>query len=200
MGLFARQIEATPTAPAKRGRNSVTCGELDAAIAAVNAEMDTCTTRQTVEALWILTNGAADGDIVNLNGAPPVTCTELDAAIADLRGLGMPAGTLGPLKQIRARIAQAEEQEAKAAAVVVTRAEFDALINAVAIVVANIDAARDRQGFPDGRLSAQLQCVAASDSMLQRIMDLAQFACKKNGERERERKHARRLPGQPWST
>jgi hypothetical protein len=203
MGLFARKPEAAPAAAAKHGRNSVTCGELNAVIAAVSAEMDTCTTRQTVEALAVLTYDPADGDIVNLNGPAPVTCTALDAAIADLQGLGMPAGTFGSLKQVRALLVQAEEKAARDGVAMVTRAEFDAFVDAVAIVVANIDAASDRRGYPDGLVSRRLEWAveasaeAPQRAALRRILDRAQVARENAGQRERNQ--ARRLPGQPWS-
>jgi hypothetical protein len=203
MGLFARKPETAPEAPAPATRSRkglLTCGELNDAIAAVCAEIVAdCTARKTLEALYTLTDNIADGDIVTLSGPAPVTVAELDEALTQVE-------QLGPLKRVRSLLAQAEEQAARVVGEPVTRAEFDALVNAVAIVVSNVDAANNRPGQVDGRLGYRLERdLKASDafssneqrSMLQRIMDLAEVASKNADMRERNQ--SRRRAGQPWS-
>jgi hypothetical protein len=195
MNLFSRKPQA-PAAPAPvlRIRRGVTCGELNAAIAAISAVMAAdCSTRKTLDALLVLTDDAAD-DIVRLNGPAPVTMESLDAAIAEVQGLGLSAGTLSPLNRVRALLAQAAEKAAKVGSVPVTRAEFDALVEAVAIVVSNIDAAHDRLGYADGKLSYRLERIikssdelkisSATYSMLQLITGQVSIANENSGAHE----------------
>jgi hypothetical protein len=154
MGLFARKLE-TP-----RVRNSVTSAELNAAISAVCEAMATCTTRATLEALYILIDDTAD-DIVKLNGQAPVTLSQLDDALAEAQELGLPAGTLAPLKRVRELLARAEERAAAIGSEPVTRAEFDALANAHALALVVIaDLLHDPSAGPLGsRLEAAAQAV-----------------------------------------
>jgi len=112
MGLFSRKHEAAPTpAPAKRRRNSLTCGELNRAVKAACAPFDrTCSTVKTLESLCELTLGIVDADaIVKLDGPPPVTLPELDAALTEMRApeLGLSASTISALTKVRALLAQA---------------------------------------------------------------------------------------------
>jgi hypothetical protein len=202
MNLFFRKSEA-PAAPAPvlRIRKGVTCAELSDAIFAICAEMGDCSTRRTLEALHVLIDDAGDGDIVKLNGPAPVSLTQFDEALADLDNYDLPANTLAPLKRVRSLIAQAAENAAKAASVPVTRAEFDALIEAVAIVVSNIDAAHERLGYADGKLGYRLERIVqasdelkisrATDSMLRRITGHASIATENNGAHERKRAGSR---------
>jgi len=122
MGLFARKPAAAPAAPVKRGRSSLTCGELNAAIAAVRDVMATdCTAAQTIEALWVLATDAADDDLVKFIDPAPVTMEALDDAIAQVQvhvqvqepELRLSAGTLTALRRVRALFAK--EQSARAA-------------------------------------------------------------------------------------
>jgi hypothetical protein len=117
--LFAKARKPTApaaAAPAKRGRSGVRCGELNAAIAAVSDVLDNpCTTRQTLEALYFLTDDTADGDIVKFIDPAPVTLEALDDAIAQAQEpeLGLSAGSLTALRRVRALLAR--EQSARAA-------------------------------------------------------------------------------------
>jgi hypothetical protein len=122
MGLFARKPAAAPAAPVKRGRSSLTCGELNAAIAAVRDVMATdCTAAQTIEALWVLATDAAADDLVKFIDPAPVTMEALDDAIAQVQvhvqaqepELRLSAGTLTALRQVR--VLFAKEQFARAA-------------------------------------------------------------------------------------
>ena len=94
-------------------RKGVTCGDLNAAIAAVSGAMADCSTRKTLEALYDLTDDAADGDFVKLKGPAPVTMEALDAALADVQEpeLGLSAGTLTALRRVRVLLAR--EQAAR---------------------------------------------------------------------------------------
>src|SRR5580658_3142077 len=146
MGLFAPKPEApTAPAPAKRKRKDVTRTELGDAISAVYAEMGDCSASQTLEALYILTltdnaggaGGAEGDDIVRLDGPAPVTVAKFDDALAQMPD-NLPPGILSPLTRVRALLAQAEEKAAAVDSEPVTRAEFNALVDAVADVVDNI--------------------------------------------------------------
>jgi hypothetical protein len=121
MKLFSRKPEA-PAAPAevKQTREDVTCGELNAAIAAVRDVMATdCTAAQTIEALWVLATDAAADDLVKFIDPAPVTMEALDDAIAQVHvqaqepELRLSAGTLTALRQVR--VLFAKEQSARAA-------------------------------------------------------------------------------------
>ncbi|HEX3915533.1 MAG TPA: hypothetical protein VHW71_18695 [Steroidobacteraceae bacterium] len=194
MKLFSKS-KAPTAAPTKQARKGVTCGELAAAIKAVSAEAIDWTTRKTIQALdALLPDGAKDEDIVSLDGPAPVSLAKFDEALADLDKYDLPAGTLSSLKRLRVLFAQAADAP-------VPRAEFDALVDAFAIVVSNIDAAHDRLGYPDAKLSFRLErIVQASDefkvsnaqrSMLQRITGHASRASENNGARERKRAGSR---------
>lgn len=191
MNLFSRKSEA-PAAPAKqRTQKGVTVGELAGAIKAVSAAvMVTWATRKTIEGLDALLYGAEEQDIVNPDGPSPVSLRKFDEALADLDDYDLPADTLSTLKRLRVLLA-------KAAGAPVTRAEFDALVEAVSIVVLNIDAAQDRKGYPDGRLSTRLETVIAASgelnvssavaSMLQTITGQISIASKNVDARDRKR-------------
>ena len=198
MNLFSRsktQVAPTPT-PAKQTRKGVTGAELSAALSAVRDVMGDCTARQTLERLW--NHFAADDSIVKLDVSVPVSLAELDKALVEVDKYDeLTAATLGPLKRFRALLANAEEKAAQLVTVPVTRAEFDALVEAVSIVVLNIDAAQDRKGYADGRVSARLGMVIAASrelrvssavtSMLQKITGQISIAGKNNDDRERAR-------------
>ncbi|MEA3197858.1 MAG: hypothetical protein QOF32_1910 [Gammaproteobacteria bacterium] len=159
MKLFSRK-SAAPAASAKQTRKGVTCGELATAISAVCAEMGDCSTRRTLEALDFLTIDAADSDAVNLKGAAPVSLTQFDDALADVDQYGLPGDTLSPLKRVRALLATAEAQEAKAAGVPVTRAEFEAAQAANALAFRVIEEMfRDSHAGP---LTVRLEVAAQS--------------------------------------
>jgi hypothetical protein len=117
MSLFSRQPKtaAAAPAPAKRVRNSLTCGELNAAIAAVRDVVAyDATARQTIEALWVLASGTEDDAIVKFIDPAPVTLEALDDAIGQVQELDeLSAGTLTALRRVRALFAR--EQSARAA-------------------------------------------------------------------------------------
>lgn len=197
MKLFSRTTEE-PAASVKQTRKGVTCGEVSTAIMAICAEMGDCTTGRTLDALLYDSAIRADaGSLVRFNGPISVSLAQFDEALADLNNYDLPADTLSPLKRLRILIANAEKEETKAAGTPVTRAEFDALVEAVAIVVLNIDAAQERKGYPDGRVSARLEMAVAASrqlnvsnavtSMLQKITGQISTASKNNDARERAR-------------
>lgn len=199
MKLFSRKPEApVAPAPAKQTSRALTCAELETAFTAVCAEMDECTTLRTLRAFDELTcEHGRESEAFKFDGPPPVSLAQFDEALADLDNYDLPADTLSPLKRLRILIANAEKEETKAAGAPVTRAEFDALVEAVAIVVLNIDAAQDRKGYPDGRVSARLKMAVAASrqlnvsnavtSMLQKITGQISTASKNNDARERAR-------------
>jgi hypothetical protein len=109
MGLFSRKPEAAPTpAPAKRRRNSVTCGELNRAVEAACASLDpTSSTAKTLQRLYELTDGAGDeGAIVKLDGPPPVTLQEFDAALTEIRGPELGLSRMRAFAKVRSLLAQ----------------------------------------------------------------------------------------------
>jgi hypothetical protein len=197
MGLFARKPEAAPEAPASaKTRKGVTCGELDTAINAVCAEMADCTTRRTLQALTVLTSDyyGAEG-IFELNGPAPVSLTQFDEALADLDNYELPANTLSPLKRVRALLANAEAQEAKASGAPVTRAEFEAAqaANALALVVI-ADLLHDPSaGSLEVRLNAAMQAVEFKSAAagIQALLDRIEKARSADGERQRRRESGR---------
>ena len=196
MGLFARKPEAAPEAPAPaKTRQGETCGELDTAVNTVCAEMADCSTRRTLEALNVLTDDAADGDIVNLKGPAPVSLTQFDAALADLDNYELPANTLSPLKRVRVLLANAEAQEAKAAGAPVTRAEFEAAqaANALALVVI-ADMLHDQTAGPLGnRLEAAMQAVEfeSASAGIQALLGRIEKARSADGARQMRRASGR---------
>jgi hypothetical protein len=196
MKLFSRKSEA-PAAP-KPTRKGVTGAELNVAISAVRDVMGDCTARQTLERLW--NDIGADDSVMKLDVS--VSLAELDKALVEVDKYDeLTAATLGPLKRFRALLAKAEEKVAQVDGVPVTRAEFDALVEAVAIVVLNIDAAQDRRGYPDGRVSARLGSIIAASgelnvssavaSMLQKITGQISIASENAGARDRKRAGSR---------
>lgn len=134
---FTKQSEAS-AAPAKQTHKGVTCGDLAAAISAVSTETLNLATRKTVEGLnALLSDGANDEDIVNLDGPPPVSLAKFDDLLAYVKEmpelLGNPFVTL---KRLRALIANAEK---KAVLAPVTRAEFEAAQASTALALAVIE-------------------------------------------------------------
>jgi hypothetical protein len=108
--LGKAQKPAESPAPAKRERNRLTCGELNDAIAKVSNVIDhSSTCWQSIEALYGLTIGAANGDFVKLKGAPPISVAEFDEALAQVPE---PACSLPALRRVRALLAK--EQPARA--------------------------------------------------------------------------------------
>lgn len=197
MRFFSRKPEAAPEAPApaKRGRNSVTCGELNATIAAVTMELADCSARRTLEDIYALTDGTADGDIVTLNGPAPVTLAAFDDALAEVLGLGLPTGTLTPLKRVRELLARAEESAAAVGGEPVTRAEFDALASAHALALVVIaDMLHDPRGGPLGvRLEAAVRAVEFKSAAagIQALLDSIEKARSADGARQLRRASGR---------
>ncbi len=194
MGLFARKPQAAPAAPAKRGR-SVTCGALNAAIAAVTIEMADCKARRTLEALYSLTgDSASSGDLVKLDGPAPVTLAQLDDALAEAPD-EPPAGTLASLTRVRALIAEAEKQAVAVAGEPVTRAEFNAFANAAALALVVIgDMLHEPMAGPlDLRLKAAAQAVEfeLSSAGIQALLDRIAKAHKADGARKMRRASGR---------
>lgn len=101
--LFSRKSETSAAAaPAKRNRNKLTCGELNDAIAKVSDVIDHSSTAwQSIEALYGLTLGAANGDIVTLKGAPPISVAELNDALAQMPEFEQSEGVLTALRRVR---------------------------------------------------------------------------------------------------
>jgi hypothetical protein len=191
MGLFARRLKPAPAAPAPtRARNGVTSTELNAAISAVCDAMAPCTTRATLEALYILSDDTAD-DIVKLNWPAPVTLSQLDDALAEARDLELAAGTLAPLKRVRELIASAEQTAAAVGSEPVTRAEFDALADAHALALVVIaDLLHDPMAGPlDFRLEAAAQAgeFTSASAGIQALLGRLEKARSADGARQRRR-------------
>ena len=114
MKLFRKSAPAAP-AEVKQTREDVTCGELNAAIAAVrDAVASDATARQTIEALWVLASGTEADAIVKFIDPAPVTMEALDDAIGQVQELEeLSAGTLTALRRVRVLFAR--ERSARAA-------------------------------------------------------------------------------------
>lgn len=215
MALFSRIRDRQPEAPrpTKRARK-VTYGELEAAIAAVIAELDP--EGSTVQTLWRLAtiaDAANHGDSVTLDGSAPVTVAELDEALVEAQELELASGTLSVLKRVRVLVVDAEtrhaDQDAKAGASPVSRAEFDALLAAFAVALAQVDlAAAATPGSLDAKLGTRLECIAESPeahglsgseaSTFKRLLTAMDRAA--GNASARARRHARPYGGQPWAT
>lgn len=128
--IRARSAAPAPATPApaavKRSRKGLTQAALAAAISAVCDQMADCTARQTLQALYALSDDTASGDIVRLDSPSPVCIAELDEALAEAQKFDLPATTLAPLKQVRALLAQAEAQKSKEPAQYATVAQMKA--------------------------------------------------------------------------
>ena len=198
MKFFSRAQPAARTKPARK----VTCVELDAAIAAVNAELGPGSTRETLERLASITAAADDNDTVTLDGPAPVTVAELDEALTEVQARELPASALNALKRVRALVVSAETQEAKAGAAPVTRAELDALFAAFAVVVAQLDlAAAAPPGHIQAKIGYRLERIAKSPAgyglspseaaAFKRLVGAMGCASERDGEAERRRTAAR---------
>lgn len=209
MKFFSR---TQPVARAKRARKVTYC-ELRAAIAAATAELDReGSTVQTLERLATITDDADGSDTVTFEGPAPITVAKLDEALANMQELELAASTLSVLKRVRALVATAEtqhaEQDAKAGAAPVSRAEFEALLAAFAVVVAQIDlAAAATPGTLDAKLDTRLEGIgrspeahglSASEASTFRRLLAAMNRATRNASANRHR-HARHYPGQPWA-
>ncbi len=154
MTLFARSRQPEVRRPAKRTHKNarVTCAELEGAIAAFTAGLARDgLAPQILEKLAVLTYRDSDDEAVRLEKPVPISVDELDAALAE--NPDAPARAVKVLKRFRALLANAEDEAAGAAAVPVTRAEFDAFRTVVAIALANAQAAlRDNSVRLDSNL------------------------------------------------
>jgi hypothetical protein len=182
----------------KRTKDDVTYAELDAAIGAVCDEMGDCKATKTLQRFYYRQSNDDDA-VVTFDGPAPVTLTQFDDAFSEAQGLGLPTGTLEPLARVRALLASAEVQKAKADSVPVTRAEFDAFADAVARALVAID---DRVHDPHaGTIDVRLRAAAQSDESASAgiLALLRRIASAREAEGDRQRSRGRRSPGQPWS-
>jgi hypothetical protein len=157
--------------------------------------MADCSARNTLEALYDLTDDTAGGDIVRLNGPAPVTLAAFDDALAEAQKFELPSGTLGTLKRVRALLAQAAEKAAAAGSEPVTRAEFEAAAaaNALALVVIS-DMFRDSTaGSLASRLEAAAQAAefASASSGIQALLGRLNTARRAEGARQLRRASGR---------
>jgi hypothetical protein len=183
MKLFSRKPEA-PAAPAevKQTCEDVTCGELNAAIAAVRDVVPAdSTNRQTIEALWDLTNDAAGGAIVNVKGPAPVNIAALDDAIAALPGpeLGLSSGTLATLRGVRAILAREQAardaEPVEYATVAQLKAHESALFDAFAWALGAMAAELNRGNPSQAHVIDLLNRSASTDERKKLLSGICEF-------------------------
>jgi hypothetical protein len=157
--------------------------------------MGDCSARNTLQALYDLTDDTAGGDIVRLDGPPPVTLAAFDDALSEAEKFELPRGTLGPLKRVRALLVQAEEKAAAVGSEPVTRAEFEAAQAAAALALVVIsDMFRDpTAGRLDSRLEAAMQATEfeSASAGIQALLGRLDKARRADGERQRRRASGR---------
>jgi hypothetical protein len=110
INLFSKKSEARAAPKAKQPPKDVTVAELKEAIAMVSASMEICSARRTMESLYELTNGMANGDFVKLEGPAPVTLKAFDEALAGCGHVPALGGSaLSALKRVRALVLAQEK-------------------------------------------------------------------------------------------
>lgn len=152
-----------------RAAAPLTCAQLGTAIAAAEATglYRAGPAMLALNGLFdaLTSDASRDSDPVSVPDGPlPVSSAQVDQALEEAREAGLDAKTLGVLKKAGALLARAEEaQEAQrscAGSAPLPRVEFEAFVKAVAIAIDNLERARDRAGYQDGRLNYRLAKIA----------------------------------------